>query len=86
MALKKSTEQTVAPAVRVDAKMRKEVEEERRKARTLASIHISQYIFANGYVQNYQLKFQDLYIILYPVHLFHLNLLNIFKRYLIIKN
>ena len=36
MALKKSTEQTVAPAVRVDAKMRKEAEEERRKARTLA--------------------------------------------------
>ena len=36
MALKKSTEQTVAPAVRVDAKMRTEAEEERRKARTLA--------------------------------------------------
>lgn len=36
MALKKVSEQTTPPAVRVDAKMRKEAEEERRKARTLA--------------------------------------------------
>lgn len=37
MALKKSTEASPAtPAVRVDAKLRREAEEQRRKARTLA--------------------------------------------------
>ena len=36
MALKKTSDPVAAPTVQVDAKMRKEAEEQRRKARTLA--------------------------------------------------